>query len=536
MSSVSVVNERADIINRAAALNANIDGANGLMEVLKKNLGPCGDSKLLVGGGGTLKMTKDGAVLLQEMQIKHPTASMIARAAAAQDAICGDGTTMTVLFVGELMRQAERYIIDGNHPRALADGITLARELAIKFLDDFKDDRVDLHDRRVQEGVVFSSVCTKINHEVAKSLTNNIIDAFHVIKEADHEKPDLHMVEIMPVLTNRSSGSELIKGIVMDHGCRHPDMPTDMKNVYVLTCNVNLEYEKSEINASFYYTSVNDRAAMAESERVFVSKKVQQIIDLKNKVCQNGEGFIVLNQKGIDPISLDSFARNGIMALRRVKRRNMERLTLCCGGTAMNNLDDVDVADLGWAGSVREMTLGDEKWTIVDDVKNPKSCTIVVNGPGDFKIQQIKDAIRDGLRSIYNMLIVDKSLCPGAGAFQLSCAHHLRDYVRKNSLGIRKLGILAFAEALLIVPKTLVANSGYDGQNKILLMEDALQQEGHDVGISMDGSIIRPSQMNIWDNTCVILQKLSIAPILATQLLMVDEIIRAGKSMGKQQP
>jgi len=79
-----------------------------LQTILKSNLGPKGTIKMLVGGAGQIKLTKDGYVLLSEMQIQHPTAGMIARAASAQDDIVGDGSTSNVLIVGELLKVAER--------------------------------------------------------------------------------------------------------------------------------------------------------------------------------------------------------------------------------------------------------------------------------------------------------------------------------------------------------------------------------------------------------------------------------------------
>jgi len=127
MSSLQLVNANADIIRKAQALGVNINAAKGLQEVLKTNLGPKGTIKMLVGGAGQVKLTKDGAVLLHEMQIQHPTAAMIGRAATAQDDMVGDGTTTNVLFIGEIMRQAERYIGDGVHPRILVDGMELAK-------------------------------------------------------------------------------------------------------------------------------------------------------------------------------------------------------------------------------------------------------------------------------------------------------------------------------------------------------------------------------------------------------------------------
>merc|ERR1719499_2782988 len=105
---------------------------------MKTNLGPRGTLKMLVGGAGQIKITKDGHALLGEMQIQHPTASMIARAATAQDDITGDGTTSSVMFIGELMKLAEQCLAEGLHPRLIAEGFDLAREESLKFLDGFK--------------------------------------------------------------------------------------------------------------------------------------------------------------------------------------------------------------------------------------------------------------------------------------------------------------------------------------------------------------------------------------------------------------
>jgi T-complex protein 1 subunit zeta len=138
MSSVRTVNPNAEVVARSQALLVNVSAAKGLQGVLKSNLGPRGTLKMLVGGAGQIKLTKDGNVLLHEMQIQHPTAAVIARAATAQDDITGDGTTSTVLFTGELLKQAERFLADGLHPRILVEGFELAREEALRVLDQVK--------------------------------------------------------------------------------------------------------------------------------------------------------------------------------------------------------------------------------------------------------------------------------------------------------------------------------------------------------------------------------------------------------------
>jgi T-complex protein 1 subunit zeta len=239
-------------------------------------------------------------------------------------------------------------------------------------------------------------------------------------------------------------------------------MAKRVENAYILTLNVSLEYEKSEINSSFYYSSAEQREKLVESERRFVDDKLRKIVELKKEVCGDDpkKGFVIINQKGIDPLSLDVLVKN-----RRAKRRNMERLQLVCGGTSQNSVDDMTPDVLGWAGLVYEHQLGEEKYTFVEDVKEPKSVTLLIKGPNSHTISQIKDAVRDGLRSVYNM-IVDGSVVPGAGAFQIACAARLQsEEFRKTVKGKAKWGVAAFADALLVIPKTLAANSGHDIQD-----------------------------------------------------------------------
>merc|ERR1719263_719441 len=198
--------------------------------------------------------------------------------------------------------------------------------------------------------------------------------------------------------------TRLVRGLVLDHGSRHPDMPKELKNCYILTANVSLEYEKTEVNSGFYYNSAEQRDKLVASERYYTDEKVRQLIDLKRKVCteENGKTFVLINQKGIDPPSLDMLARENIIALRRAKRRNLERLPLAVGGAAVNSVDDLDEDDLGWADLVYEQTLEDDKFTFIEGVKNPYSCTILIQGSTDHSIAQMKDALKDGLRAVQN--------------------------------------------------------------------------------------------------------------------------------------
>merc|ERR1711959_859443 len=231
----------------------------------------------------------------------------------------------------------------------------------------------------------------------------NVIGAINAIRVAGAaEECDLNMVEIMHMKEALATDTQLVRGMVLDHGSRHDDMPAKLENCYIMTLNVSLEHEKTEVNAGFAYSSAEQRDKLVESERKFTDEKVKKICDLKRRVCteENKKTFVLINQKGIDPPSLEMLAHEGIIALRRAKRRNMERLPLAVGGVAVNSVDDLEVDDLGYADLVYEQTLEDEKYTFIEGVKNPHSCTILCKGSHDHGIAQMKDALRDGLRAV----------------------------------------------------------------------------------------------------------------------------------------
>ncbi|KAG2339734.1 T-complex protein 1 zeta subunit, partial [Suillus weaverae] len=542
-SSIELINPKAESVRRAAALQVNTTGAMGLANVVKGNLGPRGTLKMLVDGSGQIKMTKDGKVLLSEMQIQNPTAAMIARTAVAQDDQVGDGTTSVVLLVGELLKQADRYISEGVHPTVIGEGFDLAKKEALVFLDTFKlPSRLD---RPTLISVAHTSLATKLHASLAKQLAADVVDAVLTIrppappkeaKDQYRDPIDLHMVEIMKMQHRTASETQLVRGLVMDHGARHPDMPKRVENAFILTLNVSLEYEKTEVNSGFFYSSAEQREKLIESERRFVDAKVKKIVELKDLVCDQAVGgsekpknFVVINQKGIDPLSLDILAKNGIFALRRAKRRNMERLQLICGGVAQNSVDDLSPDILGWAGLVYEHTLGEEKYTFVEEVKQPKSVTLLIKGPNVHTIQQIQDALRDGLRAVKNAL-EDEVLIPGAGAFEVACAGHLSGPVKKAAKGRVKMGVQAYADALLIIPKTLAQNGGFDVQDVVVALQDE-QAEGNTVGIDLQsGEPFDPTVEGIWDNYRVKRQMLHSCSVIAVNLLSTDEILRAGRS------
>lgn len=467
---------------------------------------------------------------MHEMQIQHPTASLIAKASTAQNEQTGDGTTSTVLLIGELLKQSEMYINDGLHPRVIADGFELAKKKTLEVLDEIKI-KIDPNDRDLLIKVANTCLRTKVKARMADKLTSICVDAVKIIKKPN-QPIDLHMVEIMEMNHKTEDDTTLIRGLVLDHGARHPDMPKVLKDTFVLCLNVSLEYEKTTVHSTFVYKSAEEREKLVESERKFIDDRCRKIIEFKEKVCTKGEGFMLYSQQGIDPNSLDMLAKAGIVALRRAKRRNMERMPLCCGGYAINSLEELAPECLGKAVSVYEYVLGEEKYTFVEGVKSLNSATILIKASAKHAITQIKDAVYDGLRAVKNAM-EDKALVPGAGAFEIAAYSTLIKY--KNTIKDKKsFGIQAFADALTVLPKTLALNSGFDQQDAMVKLVHEYTENGLVVGLDLTtGEPINPVDFGIFDNYTVKRQLINSCSVIANNLLLVDEIMRAGLTSTK---
>lgn len=430
------------------------------------------------------------------------------------------------------MKLGQRLVQEQVHPKIIVEGMELARKEALRFLEGFRV-RAEV-DKPLLLAVARTALGTKLVPQLANLMVEMVVDAVLTIRQPDCPI-DLHMVEVMHMVHRDAAESRLVRGLVMDHGARHQSMPKRLENVRILTCNVSLEYEKTEVNAQFFFSNADERQKLANSERRFTDERCQQVIEFKQRVCKDGRSFAIFNEKGIDPICLEMLAKQGIIALRRTKRRNMERITLACGGRSVNSFEDLAESDLGSAREVYEQVLGEDKYTFVEGVEHPKSCTLLLKGPNDHTIAQLKDAVRDGLRAVKNT-IDDQCVVPGAGSFEVACSHHLYEHA-KAVRGKVKLGVELFAESLMVIPKVLAENSGYDIQETIIMLKDEYEAKRKPVGLDLASQkVLSPVAEAIYDNYSCKKQFLNIAPTLVEQLLLVDEIMRAGRTMGGGAP
>jgi len=499
---------------KGLSLYISICAAKGLQEIMKNNLGPNGTMKILVSGSGEIKISKDGSFLLREMQIQNPTASLIAKTIMSQKSYIGDGATSTIILIGEALKNIEKYLEKGLHPQILCDGIDLTRMEIEKWLPTKITNKT--LDRKTLLKCAKTVIETKIKKNLSNKFANIVVDAVLTIYN-EGKIVDLDRFEMLQINTRTESDSKWIRGIVLDHGARHPDMPKIINNALILLCNINLEYERPTTNSSISYDSIEEKERISLNERELINKRVKSIIQLKRSVClEKNYGFVLINQKGIDTISLDLLAKEGILGIRRAKRKNLERIALLCNCIPVNSTHNLNSNVLGFSGIVYEQLIGEEKYTFFENVSNPFSGTIIIKGRSSFIRKQIENSLYSAMKTL-KLGIEDRGFLKGAGSIELMLQQHLLIFSAKIP-GKKKYGVRAVANAIASIPRTLLENSGKKVDNLSKCIELYGNRENSEETVYLDSYSAKKHVLN---TVCFLLM----------QLLLIDDIY-FGRGLG----
>ena len=230
-------------------------------------------------------------------------------------------------------------------------------------------------------------------------------------------------------------------------------MPKKVEDAKIALLNSAIEVKETEVDAKIKLTDPSQMQAFIEQEE-------KMIRDMVNKVMQDGGANVLFCQKGIDDLAQHYLAKAGIMAVRRVKKSDMEKLSRATGAKVVSNIEDMSFEDLGDAGSVAEKRISGEEMLFVEGCKDPKSVTLLVRGSTDHVVDEIERAVDDAI-GVVAATVEDGKVVAGGGAAEISIARGLKEYADTIS-GREQLAVAAFAEALEVVPKTLAENAGLD--------------------------------------------------------------------------
>ncbi len=504
------------------ALKANIMAAKIIAESVRSSLGPKGMDKMLVDGFGDVTITNDGATILDEMEVQHPAAKMMVEVAKTQDDEVGDGTTTSVVVAGELLKKAEELIDQGVHPTVIVDGYRQASIRALEVLDQIAI-KIDPIDKAMLRRVAEVSLASKILAEDKEAMAELAVNAILQVAE---KTPDGYKVDIDDVKVEKKPGESLIdttliKGIVLDKEIVHPGMPKRVEDAKIALVDAPLEVEKTEFDAKINIEN-------PEQMKSFLDEEEKMLKDMTDKVANSGAN-VLLCEKGIDDVAQHYLAKKGILAVRRVKQSDMEKLVKATGGKVVSNVNDLRAEDLGFAKLVEERKVADDKMTFVEGSKNPKAVTILVRGGGERIVDEAERAIHDAL-CVVRDVVLDPRVVGGGGAPEAEVARRLREHAQKLS-GKEQLAVIAFGEALETLPTALAENAGMDPIDILVQLRVAHEKGQLWAGVDVNESKVADlKERGILEPVGVKIQVIKSAAEAAGMILKIDDVIAAAKS------
>ncbi len=508
------------------AMSNNIAAAKIIAESVRTSLGPRGMDKMLVDQFGDVVITNDGATILKEIDVQHPAAKMMVEVAKTQDSEVGDGTTTSVILAGELLKRAEKLIEQKIHPTVITEGFRKAAEKALEILEEMSV-KSGIDDKEGLKNAAMTCMSSKIVSESKDMLADICIEAITAIAEKSENGDwvaDIDKVQIQKKEGESIDDTSLIKGIILDKEVVSPGMPKIAKDAKILLLQSAIEIEKTEFDAKLQITSPEQIQQFLDEEERMLRTMVEKIV--------NSGANVVICQKGIDDMAQHFISKAGIMAIRRVKKSDLEKLSKATGGMIFTNINDITQDNLGFAGLVEERKIMNDSWIFIEECKEPKSVVILIRGGTELIIDEVDRAIHDAL-CVVRDVVEDQKIVGGGGAPEIEAAIQLRKYAQTLG-GREQLAVEVFADALDIVPKTLAENAGLD-QIDVLMKLRAAHQAGkkfaaHDLET---GEIVDDMMaIGVVEPTIEKIQAIKSSTEAANMILRIDDVIAGTKSAG----
>ena len=501
----------------------NIMAAKIVAETVRSTLGPKGMDKMLVDSLGDVVITNDGVTILEEMKIEHPAAKMLVEVAKTQEKEIGDGTTTAVILAGELLKNAERLLDQEVHPTVIVKGYRLAAEKAQVILNNIAEN-ITIKDTDLLLKIAGTAMTGKGAESAKDKLSDLAVKA--VIQVAENGEIDLDNIKLDKKVGGGIEDSELVQGIILDKEKVNPNMPKNVKNAKIALIDCAIEIKSTETEAKIQITSPDQMEA-------FLAQEERMLRRMTDKIIASGAN-VVFCQKGIDDTAQHFLAKAGIYAARRVKKSDLEKLGKATGARIVTSLDDLAMNDLGYAGVVEEIKVGDEEMSCVKECKNPKAVTMLLRGGTQHVVDEVYRAMTDALGDIKAAIKVGKVVA-GAGAPEVELARNLRLFSNTLS-GREQLAVLAFADSVEIIPRTLAENAGLDPIDMLTELKNK-----HDKGVKwagidvFSGKVVDAWKAGVIEPLKIKTQAVKSASEVAEMILRIDDVI-ASSGSGRAAP
>jgi archaeal chaperonin len=504
------------------ALSNNIQAAKAIADSVRSTLGPRGLDKMLVDSMGDVVVTNDGVTILKEMDVEHPAAKMLVEVAKTQDQEAGDGTTTAVILAGELLKRAEELVDQNIHPTIISQGYRLASTKALELLQGASHP-VAIGDGDTLRRIAVTSMSSKsvsFNRDLMGDIAVKAVTAVAEKKGASYNV-DLDNIQLIKKQGGSMADTTLIEGVIVDKEKVHSGMPSRVENPKIALLDAALEIKKTEIDAKIEINDPNQLNAFLQEEENMLRRMVDQV--------KKSGANVVLCQKGIDDLAQHFLAKEGIYAVRRVKKSDMEKLAKATGANIVSKVSELTPEDVGAAGLVEERKIGEDALTFVTGAKKAKAVSILIRGGTEHVIDEIERSLDDAL-NVVATAVEDGRYVMGGGATAEELAMHLRDEAAKIG-GREQMAFETFAEALETVPRTLAENAGLDPIDILIELRKAHKSGQKNAGVNvLAGKVDDMSGLHVIEPIRVGRQAIQSATDAAVMILRIDDVIASKSS------
>ncbi len=526
---VIVLREDTERTRGRDAQRNNIMAAIVIAEAVKSALGPKGMDKMMVDSFGDITVTNDGATILKEMDVAHPAAKMVIEVAKTVDAEVGDGTTTAAILTGDLLKQAETLLDQKIHPTTIISGYRKATERALQVIDEVAEtvDPTSTDYKKILIDVAKTTMSSKFVSGSRDQLAKIVVEAVLAIAKDLPEGEELSVDSIprQKQVGMTVDSTELVKGLVLDKEVVHAGMPKKVTGAKIALLECALEVTKTEFDAKI---SITDPSAMQS----FLDEEERMLKEMVDKIVEAGAN-VVIAQKGIDDVVQHFLAKKGILAVRRIKKSDVERIHKTTGASIVSKIQNLTSADLGKAKLVEQREVADDKMLFIEGTPKSSVVTLLVRGGTDHIVDEVDRALNDALYVVRDVLI-HPSVTYGGGALAAEISKQLRDYSATLE-GREQYAVNAFADAIESLPNTLAENAGLDPIDVIVNLRKA-HTEGkihHGIEISK-GKVDDMKKARVVESSLVNKQIVMSAAEAAQMILKIDDVIssRGAPDMG----
>jgi thermosome len=510
------------------AQNNNIMAAKAVANAVRTTLGPKGMDKMLVDGLGDVVITNDGVTILREMDIEHPAAKMVVEVAKTQDDEVGDGTTTAAVLAGELLKVAEDLLDQNVHSTIIASGYRLAADKASEILKTIER-TVTEDDEDLLLKISETAMTGKGAESSKEKLSKLVVKAVKSVVEIEGGKKvvDIDNIKIEKKVGGSIEDSELIEGMVIDKERVHPNMPKVVKDAKIAMISEPVEFKKTEVDAEINITSPDQLQLFLDQEEKMLKNMVDKII--------NSGANVVVCQKGIDDMAQHYMSKAGILAVRRVKKSDMEKLSRASGGAVVTNIDEIAESDLGHADLAEEKKTGGDSMLFITGCKNPKAVSIVIRGGTEHVVDSLERALEDALR-VVGVVIEDEKLVAGGGSPEVELSLRLSEYA-STLKGREQLAVNKFADAIEVIPRTLAENAGLDPIDMMVELKSQHEKGNKNAGLDVyTGDVIDMMEKGVVEPLRVKTQAINSATESAVMILRIDDVIASTGGGGEMPP